>query len=110
MPFYLYQAAYKDPQIKALVETPQNREAIAREGIESFGGKLHQFFFAFGEWDVIGIMEFPDNETAAAAVLKVTSTGVHARSKTTVLITPAEAERAMRKAKETKTNYRPPTG
>ena len=59
MPFYLFQAAYKDAQLKARLDAPANREQAGREFCESFGGKQHQWFMAFGEWDVIGIGEFP---------------------------------------------------
>ena len=110
MPFYLLQASYKDDKVKALVDKPQNREAAAREFIESFGGKLHHYFFAFGEFDVVTISEFPDNETAAATAMKTMSTGVFARAQSTVLMTAAESERAMRKANTTKTTYKPPGG
>src|SRR6266566_4487898 len=101
MPFYMYQASYKDDQIKALVDKPQNRESVARQLVESFGGKLHQVFFAFGEYDVVAISEFPDNESATAAALSMVSSGGFARAHTTVLMTPAEAERSMIKANTT---------
>ena len=110
MPFYMVQASLKDTQVKALVDKPRNREAVSREFIESFGGKLHHYFFAFGEFDVVIISEFPDNESAAAAALKTASTGVFAKAQTTVLMTAAEAERSMRKANTTKTTYKPPAG
>jgi len=108
MPFFMYQASYKDQYIKALVDNPQNRESAIRQLIESFGGKLHQMFFAFGEYDVVAISEFPDNESATAAVFSLVSTGVLARAQTTVLMTTAEAERSMRKANTTKAEYHPP--
>ena len=46
MPFYLFQWKYKDPAIKAMVHTPQDRPAELRKVVEAFGGRLHQFFFA----------------------------------------------------------------
>ena len=69
MPFYLYQMAYAHGATKALVEHPQNREEAAKSRIESLGGKLTAYFFAFGEYDVIAIAEFPDNITAGAVSL-----------------------------------------
>ena len=47
MPFYLFQWQYKDPAIKAMVETPQDRPAELRKVVEAFHGRVHQFFFAF---------------------------------------------------------------
>jgi len=51
MPNYLFQWKYKDPAIKAMMETPQDRPAELRKAVEAFGGRMHQFFFAFGEFD-----------------------------------------------------------
>lgn len=110
MPYYMLQGSFKEEQVKALVDRPRNREAVAREFIESFGGKLHEYFFAFGEYDVVVIAEYPDNETASAAALKALSTGVFTKAQTTVLMTGAEAERSMKKANMTKTAYKPPAG
>jgi uncharacterized protein with GYD domain len=110
MPFYMLQGSLKEEQMKALVDKPRNREAVAREFIESFGGKLHQYFLAFGEYDVVVIAEYPDNETASAAALKTLSTGVFSKAQTTVLMTGPEAERSMKKAHTTKTTYKPPAG
>lgn len=110
MPFYLLQASYKDDKMKALVNKPQNREAAARTLIESFGGRLHSYYFAFGEFDLVTITEFPDNKTAAAAALMTIATGVLSKAETTVLMTAAEAEDAMRMANGTKTAYKPPRG
>jgi uncharacterized protein with GYD domain len=110
MPFYLFQAAYKDATIKAMVDTPSNREQATRELCQSCGGKLHHWFMAFGEWDVVAMAEFPDNESAAAVVMRVQSIGGLSRGQTTVLFTAEEAERAMRKAKSTQTSFRLPSG
>jgi uncharacterized protein with GYD domain len=110
MPFYMIQGSFKEEHTKALVDRPRNREGAAREFIESFGGKLHQYFLAFGEYDVVVIAEWPDNETATAAVLKTMSTGVFSKAQTTVLMTGGEAERSMKKANTTKTTYKPPAG
>lgn len=110
MPFYLFQAAYKDAQLKAALDAGSDRTPVMRSLVESFGGKLHQAFMAFGEWDVVGILEFPDSESAAAALMRLESTGVHSRAQTTVLITADEALRAMQKVKATQTTYKPPLG
>ena len=59
MPFYLFQWQYKDPAMKAMMETPQDRPAELRKAVEAFGGRLHQFFFAFGEYDGVSIVSSP---------------------------------------------------
>jgi len=110
MPFYLYQWQYKDPAIKAMVDTPQDRPAELRKAVEAFGGHVHQFFFAFGHYDGIGIVEFPDNESCAACVLTLTGAGGNAALKTTVLLAPDEGQEAMRRARTVRHGYRAPTG
>ena len=110
MPFYMFQVSYKDDQYKALVETPQDRAAQASKVIEAHGGKLHHFFFAFGDYDIVALSEFPDNESATAAVLAVVSTGAFSSFKTTVLISTDEAQRAMKKAGSVQSGYQPPSG
>jgi uncharacterized protein with GYD domain len=110
MPYYLLQWAFKDPQIKALLEHPQDREPEARKVIEGCGGKLHNYFFAFGEYDGVAVCEFPDNESVTALGLTVAATGAFSRWETRVLMTSKEAQRAMEKAKAAKTGYKPPAG
>jgi uncharacterized protein with GYD domain len=67
MPYYLFQWKYKDRAIQAMIETPQDRSAELRKAVEAFHGRMHQFFFAFGEYDGLSIVEFPNNESCACA-------------------------------------------
>ena len=92
------------------LDNRQNRENVAHQLIESFGGKLHQLFFAFGEYDIVAISVFPDNESATAAAFSLTASGAFARAHTTVLMTPAEAVRSLTRVSTTKASYRPPAG
>ena len=110
MSHYMLQFSYKDTALKAMVDKPQDRSAAARAVIEAHGGTLHQFFFAFGDYDGVAFVEFPDNESATAGVLTVASSGAFASVKTTVLITPDEALGAMNKANALRSSYTPPTG
>jgi uncharacterized protein with GYD domain len=104
------QWTYKDRQIQALVDNPHDRYEIIRQLFEAFGGKLHQFYFAFGDYDGVLIAEFPDNASATACLLTVAKGGAVDKLKTTVLISPKEALKAMKQASATKTGYMPPAG
>ena len=64
MGFYLVQVAYKDTAAKTLIGHPQAREDVVRKACKSLGGKLHAFYFSFGEYDLAMIAEFPDNNLA----------------------------------------------
>ena len=104
MPTYLWQASYSVDGTKGLLKDGgSKRRAAVQQMIEKAGGKLQAFYFAFGEADVYGIAEFPDQATAAAVSLAVNATGaVHLR--TTALITPEELDTAAQKS----VTYRPP--
>jgi uncharacterized protein with GYD domain len=106
MGFYLVQVSYNAAGVKAMVEHPQNREAAVRKGVESLGGKVHAFYFAFGASDVVVINEMPDNVSAAAVTMAVGASGMCAKIETTVLMTTAESVEAMKKAKAV--SYTPP--
>ena len=107
---YLFQWTYKDPQIKAMVELIQDRQAELSKAVRGFGGRLLQFFFAFGDADGIAVVEFPDNETCLACCLTLNAAGANAHFRTTVLLTPHEAANAMRRAHMVTTGYTPPVG
>jgi uncharacterized protein with GYD domain len=42
--------------------------------IESLGGKLEGFYFAFGDVDVYAVIDLPDNVAAAAVALAINQT------------------------------------
>jgi uncharacterized protein with GYD domain len=106
MPYFLIEAAYTGGAAKAMIAHPQDRSEAVRKTCESLGGRLHSFFFAFGDCDVVVIVELPDNEAAAAVALVVGASGAIARYRTTVLMTPEESLSAMRKAGDV--SYIPP--
>ena len=86
MAFYLIQVAYKDTAAKTLIANPQTREDAIGKTCASLGGKLHSFFFSFGEYDVACIVELPDNTAAAAFALATSSKGAVSKFHTTILM------------------------
>jgi uncharacterized protein with GYD domain len=106
MPLYLGRFSYTTGAMKALVDQPQDRSAAAREVAESLGGKLLGFWYAFGEFDGVFLMEAPDNASAAALAMAVGAGGALSQVETTVLLDMDEAQDAMRKAAAA--TYRPP--
>ena len=106
MPLYLGRFSYTADAIKALLDKPQDRSAAAREVAESLGGKLLGFWYAFGAFDGVFLMEAPDNASAAALAMAVGAGGALSEVETTVLLDMDEAQDAMRKAAAA--TYRPP--
>jgi uncharacterized protein with GYD domain len=74
--------------------------------MESVGGKLHGFWYAFGEHDAYWLVEAPDNVSMAAVALAITSGGALRSLETTVLLTVEETIEALRKAEQVR--YRAP--
>ncbi len=98
MPFYMVQWRYDQASTREMVHHPVDRAKAARKAIEAAGGKLHHFFFCFGEYDGVVIAEYPDNESALANTLAIVAAGAVPTTKTTVLISAEEALRAMEHA------------
>ncbi len=101
MPHYLQQVAYTSEGWEALVKNPQNRFDAVRPAIEKLGGKIVQGWFSFGDYDVVVIVEMPDNVSAAAIAMAYAAGGACKSVKTTPLITAEQAIEALKKAKGT---------
>ncbi len=69
MPHYLVQATYTPEAWAAMVQNPSNRPEAVRALADRLGGRMASYYFAFGEYDVVGLWEYPDNVSAAAAAL-----------------------------------------
>lgn len=101
---YLLEVNYTTEGVKGVKSRGGSaREAAAKEVVESLGGKLESFYFAFGTTDVYAVADFPDQASAAAAALTV-SAGGGATVRTVVLLAPDEIDTAVAK----KATYRPP--
>ncbi|HSO54694.1 MAG TPA: GYD domain-containing protein [Actinomycetes bacterium] len=98
MPLYLTRFSYTPETWARLIGNPEDRQKAAREYIESVGGKLHGFWYAFGKHDAYNIWEAPDNVSAAAVALAITGGGALSSLETTVLLTVDETMDALRKA------------
>ena len=110
MSFYLYQLSYSKDAVKAMVANPSDREAAARKLIEALGAKLHHLFFAFGEHDVICLIEAPNDMVMMAGAAAVASAGTVSASSTIKLMTASDAMAAMTLAGKVTGAYQPPHG
>ena len=98
MPNYLLQASYTPEAWARLVANPQDRTEAVRAPIEKLGGRLNTVFFAFGESDVVCILEMPNNVNAAAIAVAFAAGGAVRNVKTTPLMTAGEMLEALKKA------------
>ncbi|MGH9050125.1 MAG: GYD domain-containing protein [Acidimicrobiia bacterium] len=107
MPKYLVQTAYTAESWGTMTGHPQDRNELVRPAIENVGGKLESGFLSFGEYDIVAVVDFPDNVSAAAFSISVAATGAVKAFKTTPLMTMDEAVAAMQKAGDS--TYAPPS-
>jgi len=98
MPLYLTRFSYTPATWAKLMKNPEDRRVAAKQYIESVGGKLHGFWYAFGDHDGYNLWEAPDNVSMAAAALAITAGGALSSLQTTVLLTVDETLAAMKKA------------
>ncbi len=105
MPRYMVSASYTAEGAKGLLKGGGGtaRRSAVQQLLQGVGGELEAMYYAFGDDDVHVIFEAPDNVSAAAIALTVNASGA-VTTKTTVLLTPEEVDRAAKKT----LSYRPP--
>jgi uncharacterized protein with GYD domain len=106
MPLYLTRFGYTPETWARLIGNPEDRRKAAQSYIESVGGKLQGFWYAFGSYDGYTLWEAPDNVSMAAVALAIAGGGALSSFETTVRLTVEETLDALGKAKDIK--YQPP--
>jgi uncharacterized protein with GYD domain len=98
VPKYLMEAKFTAQGLEGLRRDGGTaRRAAVERAVESLGGTLESFHFAFGDCDTYTIMTLPDDESAAALSLAVGASGA-LTSKIVVLLTPGAVDTAMQRA------------
>ncbi len=104
MPKYLVQASYTAEGLRGLQkDKASGRKQAVLNAVEPLRGKIESFYYAFGDDDVVVILDMPDNVNAAAMSLAISASGL-VRLKTTPLLTVEETDQALAKS----VNYRAP--
>ena len=104
MPKYLVQASYVGDGVRGLrQEGGSARRDAVEKACASVGGTLEAFYYAFGDADVVTVIDLPDNTTAAGVALLIAASG-KIDIKTTVLLSPEEIDAAIKVGGD----YRPP--
>ena len=98
MPFYLTRFSYTPEAWARMMKNPEDRRQAATAYIESVGGKLHGFWYAFGEYDGYNLWEAPDNVSMAAVAIAIGAGGALSKSETTVLMSVEDTLDALKRA------------
>jgi uncharacterized protein with GYD domain len=98
MAYFMMQGAFTDKAWAAMAAKPQNREELFGAVVRKAGGRIHGYWFSFGDYDSVVIVEVPDNVSAAALSVSSTAEGAFKALRTTPLMTPQEGVAFMKKA------------
>jgi uncharacterized protein with GYD domain len=95
---YLVQATYSAEGIKGVIkDKASGRKAAIEKALAGVGAKLDVMYYAFGDYDVVSIVDAPDNVAAAAISFAICATGL-VRISTVPLLTIDETDRAVAKS------------
>src|SRR5437879_13531544 len=98
MPFYLERFSYTPEAWARLIKKPEDRREVARAVVEKLGGKLHGFWYGFGEHDGFVLIEAPNNVSAAAFSVGISAGGSLRSAETTVLLPVDETTEMLKRA------------
>ncbi|MFJ4470037.1 GYD domain-containing protein [Streptomyces sp. NPDC089424] len=94
---FLIQATYTPEGTKGLLkEGASGRRAAVEQVVTGLGGTVETMYFAFGEDDLLIIVDFPDPVSMAAVSLTVKASGA-LRTRATPLLTLDEIDEATRR-------------
>ncbi len=74
MPAYISLCHWTQKGIENAKGSPARLDA-AKEAFKAAGGELKEFYLTLGRYDFVTISEFPDDATAAEAVLSLAAAG-----------------------------------
>jgi uncharacterized protein with GYD domain len=108
MAHYLIEVGYTPQSWSMQIDKHPNVIDRITPAVESCGGKIESIYYAFGDADLVGIIDFPRPEDAAAFALAVTASGALRSYKTTPLLTVNQGMAAMKRAEKVRKVYTPP--
>jgi uncharacterized protein with GYD domain len=95
---FLVQVSYTPEALSSLIAKPQNRMAVVKKTVENLGGTLNGSWMSFGDYDLVMLLDMPNNVSAAALALAAAAGGSLKSIKTTPLLSIEQANAAIKKA------------
>ncbi|MFI8180805.1 GYD domain-containing protein [Actinacidiphila glaucinigra] len=74
MPLYITLLSWTDQGIRAYADTAGRADAFGA-ALRDVGGRLVDIYWTVGPYDLVAVVEAPDDETAAAALLRLGAVG-----------------------------------
>ena len=106
MPLFMYEASYTAESLAAQIKQPQDRLEAVKPALDRVGARLVVGGYAFGEYDVVAIVEAPDDTAIAAMALAFAAGGAIRAARTTKLLTGAEWVQSLQRAQEVAPQYK----
>src|SRR5678815_5196100 len=88
MPTYIMLSSFTDQGVRAVKDTTKRAEA-ARKAAQKLGATVKDFYWTLGAYDLVLIVDAPDNATATAFGLSVGALG-NVRTQTLTAFAPEE--------------------
>lgn len=104
---YLVEVSYTTEAFAALVKNPHDQIEQIAPVVARLGGRIETAHFAFGDYDLVMVIDMPDGVSAAAFSMAVAAGGAVRVFRTRLLLTVADSVQAMRKARHAE--YQPPS-
>ncbi len=89
-----------------MIKKPEDRTQVVGATVANLGGNLEGSWFAFGDHDLVLVVQMPDNVSVAALAVAAAAGGALRSFKTTPLLEISEGLEALKRA--AKCGYRPP--
>jgi uncharacterized protein with GYD domain len=105
---YLIEVGYTPESWNAQIDKKGNAIERITPALEACGATLQCLYYAFGEADVVGVIDFPTPEDAAAFGLGIGSSGALRMYRTTPLLTIDQGIESLRRAEAVRRVYAPP--
>ncbi len=106
MPIYITQGRYTREAIKGMIARPEDRADAVSRLLAKAGGRLIGYYFTFGEYDFLTIIEAPSEIQMAAILLSAAGAGGVTDVRTTLAMTSVEAKGAFAAAGDIIHSYR----
>ncbi|MGZ7112203.1 MAG: GYD domain-containing protein [Halobacteriota archaeon] len=75
MPTYMMLAKWTEAGVKTINDVPERLERF-RNIVKSVGGEVKAYYFVFGKYDIVAIVEAPSDEAAGKVALTNTKFGM----------------------------------
>jgi uncharacterized protein with GYD domain len=108
MAHYLIEVGYTPQSWNAQIDKQANVIDRITPALEACGAALQCMYYSFGDVDLVGIIDFPTPEDAAAFALAVGSSGALRTYRTTPLLSIEQGIDSLRRAEKVRNVYSPP--